>query len=159
MGACNFDLCGHWRDELVKLEANLQELEEQCGPKDAPAASAAVWAPPAGGDLDPPLVEHAPLLTAPAGQPLRIEARVRDPSGVASLRLRYRHVSQYEDYAALAMQPTGRLDEYAATIAGAFLTPERDTMYYLEAIDGAGNGTIWPDFRREAPYRFVRLER
>jgi len=26
-------------------------------------------------------------------------------------------------------------------------------------VDGAGNGTMWPDFRHEAPYVFVHLQR
>jgi hypothetical protein len=76
-----------------------------------------------------------------------------------SLRLRYRHVTQYENYATLEMQPTGKANEYAATIPGEFLKPEWDAMYFLDAIDGAGNGAIWPDFRHEAPYVFVKLQR
>ena len=57
------------------------------------------------------------------------------------------------------MQPTGRPDEFAATIPGEFLVPEWDAMYFIEAIDGAGHGTMWPDFRHEPPYVFVRLLR
>ena len=105
------------------------------------------------------MVKHEPILTSPVGRPLRIVARVSDPSDVKSLRLRYRHVTQYEDYATLEMQPTGRPDEYAATIPGEFIDPTWDAMYFIEAIDGAGNGAIWPDFRRETPYVFVRLQR
>jgi hypothetical protein len=30
MGARDHNLCGHWRDELKKLEGSLKELEEQC---------------------------------------------------------------------------------------------------------------------------------
>src|SRR5262249_62302129 len=45
VGARNFDLCGHRRDELARLEANLQKLEEQCGSADDPAAT--------GEDLTP----------------------------------------------------------------------------------------------------------
>lgn len=62
-------------------------------------------------------------------------------------------------FPALDMQPTGRPDEYAATIPGEFLGPKWDAMYFLEAIDGAGNGEILPDFRREPPYVFVKLRR
>jgi hypothetical protein len=159
MGACNFDLCGHWRDELAKLEVNFRKLEEQCGSPDDPAAKENVWTPPTTGDLAPPVVEHERIVAAAVGRPLRIAARVSDPSNVKSLRLRYRHVTQYENYATLEMQPTGKSNEYAATIPGEFLKPEWDAMYFIEAIDGAGNGAIWPDFRREAPYVFVKLQR
>ena len=159
MGARNFDLCGHWRDELAKLEANLRNLDEQCGSADDPVAKEIVWTPPTTGDLTPPVVEHERVLTGPVGRPLQIVARVSDPAGVKSLRLRYRHVTQYENYATLEMQPTGKANEFAATIPVEFLKPEWDVMYFIEAIDGAGNGAIWPDFRREAPYVFVKLQR
>ena len=91
---------------------------------------------------------------------MRIVARVKDTSGVRSVRLRYRHVTQYEDYQTLDMHPTAAGDEYAATIPGEFLAdPKWDAMYFIEAIVGAGNGGIWPDFRREPPYVFVKLQR
>jgi hypothetical protein len=57
------------------------------------------------------------------------------------------------------MQPTGGQNEFAATIPGEFFERQWDAMYFIEAIDGAGNGAIWPDFRREPPYVFVKVER
>jgi hypothetical protein len=158
MGACSKNLCGHWRDELVQLEANLQKLDEQCGALDAAAAEPA-WAPRMDGDVTPPKVEHERILTAPVASPLRVVARATDASGVRSLRLRYRHVTQYENYATLDMEPTGRADELAATIPAEFIEPQWDVMYFIEAVDKAGNGAIWPDFRREPPYVFVNLQR
>ena len=142
MGPAKFDLAGHWRDELAQLEANLQKLDQQSGPPDDPAAKEPTWTPRTTGDLTPPTVEHDRILTAPPGQPLQITAHATDPSGVRSLRLRYRHVTQYEDYQTLDMHPTGRPNEYAATIPGEFLVPRWDAMYFIEAIDGEGNGTI-----------------
>src|SRR6185295_505137 len=115
MGACSKNLCGHWRDELAQLEANLQELEQQRGSADG-AALDPPWTPRVAGDVTPPQLEHDRILHAPVGQALRVVARASDPSGVRSLRLRYRHVTQYEDYATLELQPTGRSDEFAATI-------------------------------------------
>jgi hypothetical protein len=159
MGARNHDLCGHWRDELVKLEAGLAELEARCAQAVDGAAPKPAWSPAADAAIPPPVVEHDRVTTAPVGRPLRIVARATDPTGVPSLRLRYRHVTQFEDYATLAMQPTGRPDEYAATIPADFITPEWDLMYFIEAINGAGTGTMWPDFTREAPTIFVRLQR
>ena len=159
MGARTHDLCGHWRDELVGLEANLKQLEERCGPPDQASMKGKVWTPADGGDRTPPVVEHERILFAPVGRPLRIVARATDSSGVRSLRLRYRHVTQFEDYATLEMQPTGRPDEFAATIPGEFFVTKWDAMYFIEAIDGAGNGTMWPDFRHEPPYVFVRMLR
>lgn len=137
----------------------MEKLSAQCGPPDDPGAKEEVWKPRTTGDLAPPVVEHERILTAPVGRPLRIMARVSDPAGIRSLRLRYRHVTQFEDYQTFEMQPNGKPDEYAATIPGEFLKPEWDAMYFIEAIDGAGNGTIWPDFQRESPYVFVKLQR
>ncbi|MEO8018365.1 MAG: hypothetical protein ABI769_11155 [Pseudomonadota bacterium] len=158
MGACAKNLCGHWRDELATLEANLARLDAQCRstPDDA---SASAWTPRTTGDRAPPAVLQQRIVEAPTGKPLRIVARVTDSSGIRSLRLRYRHVTQYEDYVTLDLQPTGQADEYAATIPGEFIVPEWDVMYFIEAVDREGNGTHWPDFQRDAPYVFVHLRR
>jgi len=158
-GACAQNLCGHWRDELATLEQNLAKLEEQARSTPDEATRAPAWAPRTSGDLTPPTVEQQRLGEAAIGQPLRIVARATDESGVRALQLRYRHVTQYEDYATLEMQPTGQPDEYAATIPAEFVVPEWDVMYFIEAEDRAGNGTHWPDFRHEAPYVFVHLRR
>ena len=159
MGACSKNLCGHWRDELAKLEANLGKLGELCRSTKDDASTMPAWMPRISGDLAPPAIEGERLGTAALGNPLRVVARVVDASGLQSVRLRYRHVTQYEDYVTLDMQPTGRPDEYAATIPLEFIDPQWDVMYFIEAVDRAGNGTHWPDFEREAPYLMVHLRR
>lgn len=159
MGARNFDLCGHWRDELKKLELNLKQLEEQCCPPDEAILKEAVWTPATDGDRTPPRVENARVATARSGEPLRITARVTDPAGVKSVRLRYRHVTQYEDYAALEMQPTNDVEVYAATVPGEFIVPRWDFMYFLETTDSRGNGANWPDLAEETPYVIVKVRR
>ncbi|HUG12029.1 MAG TPA: hypothetical protein VMM36_13495 [Opitutaceae bacterium] len=159
MGARNHDLCGHWRDELAELETNLAKLEAQAAATPDDAVVATAWSPATDGDRLPPEVECERVTTAPVGEPIRIVARATDPSGVRSLRLRYRHVTQYEDYLTIDMAPTGRSDEFAATIPGNFVIPKWDVMYFIEAIDDAGNGAMWPDYNREPPYVFVNLQR
>ena len=141
------------------LEANLQKLEEQARSIKDDGASETAWTPPTTGDLTPPVVEASRITSAPVGRPIRIVVHATDPSGVRSLRLRYRHVTQYEDYTTLDLQPTGQTNEFAAEIPGDFVEAKWDVMYFIEAIDGAGNGTMWPDFRREPPYVFVHLQR
>jgi hypothetical protein len=158
-GARNYDLCGHWRDELKKLEAYLKELEEQCCPPDEAVLKEKVWAPAANGDREPPQVQHERVRVAKPGEPLRIVARVSDASGVASVRLRYRHVTQFEDYATLDMTPTGAANEFAATVPGESIDPKWDFMYFLEVTDQAGNGANWPNLTKEAPYVIVKVER
>jgi hypothetical protein len=159
MGARNYDLCGHWRDELKKLEAGLKELEEQCCPPDEAVMKEKVWTPAREGDRSPPKVEHVPIRVARAGEPLRISAQVTDPAGVQSVRLRYRHVTQFEDYATLDMVPTGGSGEYTATVPAHAISPAWDFMYFIEAIDARGNGLNWPDLAREQPYVIVKAQR
>src|SRR5206468_6499089 len=95
----------------------------------------------------------------PPLQPLRIVARITAPSGVASVRLRYRHVTQFEDYQTLEMRPMDEPGRYVATVPGDFLVPQWDFMYFIEAIDKAGNGVMWPDMAKEMPYVIVKLDR
>ena len=49
--------------------------------------------------------------------------------------------------------------EFAATVPGDFLVPQWDFMYFIEATDRAGHGTMWPDLAKEQPYVIVKLER
>ena len=159
MGARDYSLAGHWRDELAKLTADLGDLRSQCDQlKESPATGKA-WQPATTGDRSPPRVEHTRVATAKPGAPLRIVVQVTDPSGVASVRLRYRHLTQYENYVSLEMTPTGADGEFAATVPGEFLVPQWDFMYFIEATGQAGNGTIWPDLSREQPYVIVALDR
>ena len=110
-------------------------------------------------DDDPPEVIHEPLTTAPAARPLTISATVRDPSGIRWVRLRYRSVTQFEDFKTLDMRPTGAPDEFEATVPAEHVASEWDFMYLIEAMDNAGNGRIYPDLEKETPYVVVRLRR
>ena len=158
MGARNHHLCGHWRDELQRLEAGLKDLEAQCCPPEEAVLKEKVWTPVTEGDRYPPHIEHERVRTAAPGLPLRIAARVSDPSGVRDVRLRYRSVRQFDDYATLAMQPDGT-GTYAATVPAGVITREWDFMYFIEAIDARGNGLNWPDLAREQPYVIVKVTR
>jgi hypothetical protein len=157
MGTCARDLCGHWRDELATLEAGLTQLASSAAP--SVAASPAAPASPMPRAPRLPTVEHERIRTARPGQPLRIVARVTDPSGVASVRLRYRRVTQFEDYASLDMAPTGEPSTFAATVPGAAISPDWDFMYFIEAVDKAGHGVMWPDLAKELPYVIVKVQR
>jgi hypothetical protein len=117
------------------------------------------FSPIVSADNEPPQVVHTPIVGAPPLQPLRIAARVTDPSGVKSVRLRYRHVTQFEDYATLDMTSTGESGVFAVTVPGDFIIPKWDFMYFIEATDNAGNGTMWPDLAKEQPYVIVPLSR
>jgi len=70
---------------------------------------------------------------------------VADPSGVKWVRLRYRSVSQREDYQTLPMQPTGEKDTYQAVVPGEQTVPQWDFMYLIAVMDNAGNGRVFPE--------------
>lgn len=106
-----------------------------------------------------PQIVHEPILSATAGQPLRVTARVTDPSGVGWARLHYRSVNQYLDFRTLEMVPGAAPDTYQATIPAADIDPAWDLMYFIEAVDACGNGCIWPDLETETPYVVVTLDR
>jgi arylsulfatase A-like enzyme len=156
MGACNFDLCGHWRDELGALEKDLANLEQQL--VDVGAAHVEL-----GIDaivIPPPHIDGDRVTTAAAGQPLRITARVSAREGApATVRLRYRSLTQFDDYSTIEMQPTGQTGVYAAMIPAAALNPKWDFMYFIEVVDKSGSGAIWPDLLKETPYVIVKLQR
>jgi hypothetical protein len=162
LGVRGAGLCGHWKDELAALERGLSTLEQRRRefPPAAPAKPAPPYASLVGdGDHQPPSVAHQPVATAHAGQSLAITAQVRDPSGVKWVRLRYRSVTQHEDYRALAMLPAGGEDRYLGEIPAEHIVPNWDLMYLIEVMDQAGDGAIHPDLNRETPYVVVTLQR
>jgi hypothetical protein len=48
---------------------------------------------------------------------------------------------------------------YQASIPGEFITPGLDLMYYVEIVDGKGNGRIYPDLEVATPYLVVGVKR
>jgi hypothetical protein len=109
-------------------------------------------------DGTPPALRHTPFVSAQALHPLRITALVKDPSGVKWVHLRYRGLSEHQDFKLLNMLPTGKDSEYAATVPGEEIDPHFDFMYLFEVMDNAGNGKIYPDLAKETPYIVVNVE-
>ena len=110
-------------------------------------------------DNHPPTVKHDHITEAPAEKPLTITAAVTDPSGVKWVRLRYRSVTQFEDYKTLEMTETDTKGQYTATVPGKDIVSKYDFMYLIEVMDSKGNGAIYPDMEKEAPYIIVKLQR
>jgi hypothetical protein len=162
MGVRGAGLCGHWKDELAGLEAGLAALvrqrrefkttdEARTAPRYRPLA--------ATGGGAAPVVIHQPVTAAPAGKPLTITAQVSASSPVKWVRLRYRSVTQYQDFRTLPMLSTGEKDEYRAVIPAEDIASKWDLMYFIEAMDKNGNGRIHPDLNLETPYVVVKLQR
>jgi len=73
--------------------------------------------------------------------------------------LRYRHLTQMEDYLTAEMIRDSSTGLYSAQIPGEFITATQDIMYFVEAIDNAGNGRNYPDLEIGNPYVVVSVER
>jgi hypothetical protein len=162
MGLRGAGLCGHWKGELVALEAGLSKLEEvkrhltPAGEiEGAPRYTTALR----NGDHEPPTLTHLPITNAPSGTPLTITAEVRDPSGVKWVHLRYRSVNQRQEYKTLPMLPNAERDRFQGVIPAEQIDPKWDLMYFIEVMDTRGNGKIYPDLNQETPYVLVRLVR
>ena len=107
----------------------------------------------------PPAVSHEPVTVLSVGKPLRLSAEATDAAGVAWVRVRYRHVTQYEDYKTIEMRRVGQSDRFEVEIPAAEIDPKWDFMYFIEAMDESGAGCIWPDLEKRTPYVIVRLDR
>ena len=106
-----------------------------------------------------PQVKHEHVTRAPAGKPLTVTAQVSDAAGVKWVRLRYRSVTQFQDYKTLEMTTSGAGDEYKAIVPGQDIDAKWDFMYLIEVMDNNGNGAIYPDMETETPYIVVKLDR
>ena len=145
-GAHTVGFSRHWKEEYSLLSRDFENLlsERQKAPaKDVPAHKPL---PPAG---PPPTVHLMPI------DNLRVVARVTDPAGIQSVRLRYRHVTQFEDYATVDMTRDPKSGLYAATIPASFMDSKWDLMYFVEAVNNKGAGRMYPDLEVETPYVIV----
>ena len=53
----------------------------------------------------------------------------------------------------------GEAGMYKAVVPAEDVVSKWDFMYLIEAMDNAGNGRIFPDLEKEAPYVVVHLVR
>jgi hypothetical protein len=146
----------HWKEELALLEKDFAALEaERAKVETRPVRK---WAP-RDPDLKPPVVILKPPTAAAPGQDLLITAAVSAPEGVKWVRLRYRHITQFEDYQTAEMVRDPKTGSYSAAIPAAFIDPKWDLMYFVEAIGTNGAGRMYPDLEREMPYVVVPVKR
>jgi len=92
------------------------------------------------------------------GQDLPVTVRIDPTVPIRSVRLRYRHLTQYEDYQSVTMT-VGRDGTFTAQIPGAFVTRDWDVMYFVEVITRDGGGRNYPDLDRDTPYVIVPIRR
>jgi hypothetical protein len=158
-GAHNVGFRRHWKEEYGLVQADLEKLleERQSAKERADAPSTPVVTSDA--TPNPPIAELQPVSTATPGRDLVIAARIAAPAGVKWARLRYRHVNQYEDYETAEMTLDAASGLYRGTIPAAFVDPKWDLMCFVEVVDRAGIGRMYPDLDRQTPYVVVAVKR
>jgi hypothetical protein len=104
----------------------------------------------------PPTITHEPIVKCQAGKPLVLKARAEDADGVTAVRAYYRQLDESVPYQCIALRRDG--EEYIGTIPGEAISADYDLVYYLEAVDEAGNGTIFPDWQTSTPYVIVTTQ-
>ncbi|MBI4873108.1 MAG: hypothetical protein HY822_00595, partial [Acidobacteria bacterium] len=129
----------HWKEELGLLRRGLDKLVAERRPL--------------------PAVRLDAVSEARPGQDLRITVRAGDLSSVKSIRLRYRHLTQIEDYQTAEMILDPQTGRHAATIPGSFIVPQWDLIYFVEVLDKQGHGRMYPDLDHDTPYVLVPLIR
>ncbi len=155
-GARSVGFRQHWKEELELLEKDLAALEAERAKAEAkPGSMPAVRDP----NLKPPAVTLIAPGVAEAARDLPISVKVSAPEGVKWVRLRYRHLTQYEDYQTAEMTLDSKTGLYAAAIPAAFIDPKWNLMYFVEAVGKNGAGRMYPDLEREAPYVIVSVKR
>jgi len=141
----------HWREELDKLRTDLDKLI--ASRPGGPATTETTIRSFASAAPLPPVTIDRPSGATP-GQDLTIAVRIAPGAAIRSVRLRYRHLTQYEDYAAVEMTAGGD-GAFTARIPASFITNEWDVMYFVEVITADGRGRNYPDLDRETPYVIV----
>lgn len=149
----------HWKEEYALVEADFEKLQAERRGAVQRADARPVPPPPADSHAVPPSAKLAPVAAATPGHDLQVQARIAAPAGVKWVRLRYRHMTQFEDYQTAEMRPGREAGVYTALIPAAFIDPKWDLMYFVEVVDRAGNGRMYPDFERETPYVVVAVRR
>ena len=150
----------HWTEELPKLEEGLEELRTlPCQSSLSDELRERMLQRATTSSSESLLVDVSRPSVAESGRDLVIAATIASTAKLEWIRLRYRHLTQFEDYesAELIFDPDTR--KYVATIPGSFIVPEWDLMYFVEALAETGNGRMVPDMEEEMPYVIVPVRR
>jgi hypothetical protein len=147
----------HWREELDRLRADLDRLVASRPSGEAMNSMSYIEAEGMPAGL-PSGVRFKQAQSASPGKDLAIAITVDSRVPIRSARLRYRHLTQYEDYQSVEMHPNGT-GTFSAVIPGAFVTREWEVMYFVEVTTKYGGGRNYPDLDRETPYVIVPVRR
>jgi len=108
-------------------------------------------------DTTAPEIRHQPITAAEPGRPITLRVQASDPDGVAVVRAYFRPLADNRPYECIELEKRG--NEYVGTIPGETIDPEFEFIYFFEAVDEAGNGRFFPDWKTETPYYIVPVKR
>jgi hypothetical protein len=149
----------HWKEELQQLRADFERLvaTRPTAPR-AGAPSTPVKTP--AFTAEPPVARLSSGDAARPGEDFVVSANITSPAKVKWVRLRYRHLTQYEDYQTTDMTPdSGSANAYKGRIPSSFIDAKWDLMYFVEVMDTNGRGRMYPDLEKETPYVVVSVRR
>jgi hypothetical protein len=149
----------HWREELQRLTTDYERLlSDRKTAETKPGAQrvAAAGLPRAGAR---PSAVLSSAETARPGEDFAVSANVSSSARLKWVRLRYRHLTQYEDYQTAEMTFDSASGTYKGQILASFIDPKWDLMYFVEVMDVEGRGRMYPDLERETPYVVVSVQR
>lgn len=155
-------LSGHWKDELVELENGLVNLRQTRKLFETNKAILEVPLYPhniASSNTNYFSIHHDPITSLEEGKPLKVTIKLKAPTGVKDVFLRFRAVNQHLDYSSEPMSPTADADTYQAIVPANMIDSTFNFMYYIEVFDKAGHGIMFPNFEKQAPYVMVDLPR
>ncbi len=105
-------------------------------------------------------VIHKAITTVLPNENLNITAKIKSASGIASVKVLFRGLTQFQDYKTIEMKKDG--DNFSAEIPAEILNDVIeykaetgalwDFMYLIEVIENNGNGSIYPNFETTDPY-------
>ena len=149
----------HWKEELERLEADFERLAATRAALPSHPATKAVAIPASAMTGAPPVAQLSKDATATVGRDFVVSATVTPSTDIKWVRLRYRHVTQYEDYQTAEMTFDRTSSAYKGSIPAAFVDPKWDLMYFVEVMDARGRGRMYPDLEKETPYVVVSVQR
>ena len=147
----------HWEEEYGLLSKDFEQLTRER--ENASAKPGTSHHAPLATIAPAPKARLAPVGSARPEQDFVVTAQVDSPSGVKSVRLRYRHMTQTEDYQTAEMPADSSAGSYTGRIPGSFIDKKWDLMYFVETVGNNGGGRMYPDLETEQPYVIVPVQR
>lgn len=140
-----------WSTEAAYLKDQLKPLDDEIKHGGTPMGFKLSAIEPHGDKTGPNIdVRKSTLTPASDGcKNLKIVAKVHDPAGVKLVILKWKPLPSESNWRIATMQYENGLWVTNLTVR------PYGIMWAIETLDADGNGTKWPDFRKEIPYKWV----